>query len=52
MIRLVGTSFDAATPKRSISTATGSTNYALSPKEDGLHSFLQRMIRLITTRSF
>ena len=51
-ILLVGTSFDAATRKRYIGIATGSANYAPSLKEDGLHSFLQRMMRLITTPSF
>jgi hypothetical protein len=52
MILLDGANFDAATHRRYISTATGSANYALSPKEDGLHSSLRRMIRLVMTRSF
>jgi hypothetical protein len=39
MILLAGTSFDAVTRKRYIGIATGSANYALSLKEDGLHSF-------------
>ena len=51
MILLAGTSFDAVTRKRYIGIATGSANYAPSLKEDGLHSFLQRMMRLITTPS-
>jgi hypothetical protein len=52
MILLAGTSFDAVTRKRYIGIATGSANYAPSLKEDGLQSFLQRMMRLITTPSF
>jgi hypothetical protein len=52
MILLAGTSFDAATRKRYISIATGSANYAPSLKEGGLRSFLQRMMRFITTLSF
>lgn len=49
MILLAGKSFDAVTRKRSIGIATGSVNYAPSLKEGGLHSFLQRMTKLITT---
>jgi hypothetical protein len=52
MILLVGTSFDAATRKRYISIVTGSANYVPSLREDELHSFLQRMMRLTMMRSF
>jgi hypothetical protein len=52
MILLAGTSFEAATRKRYIAIATGLANYAPSLKEDGLHSFLQRMMKPITTPSF
>jgi hypothetical protein len=49
MIQLAGKNFDAVTRKRSVGIATGSTNYAPSLNEDELHSFLQRMMKLITT---
>ena len=52
MILLAGTSFDGATRRRYIDIATGLANYAASLKEDGLHSFLQRMMRLIMTPLF
>ena len=52
MILLAGTSLDAATRKRYIGIATGSVNYAPSLKKDELHSFLQRVMKLITTPSF
>jgi hypothetical protein len=52
MILLAGTSFDGATRRRYIGIATGSANCAASLKEDGLHSFLQRMMRLIMTPLF
>jgi hypothetical protein len=52
MILLGGANFDAATRWKYISTATSSANYALSPKEDRLPSFLQRKMRFIMTRSF
>jgi hypothetical protein len=52
MILPAGTSFDAATRKRYIGIAAGSANYAPSLKEGGLHLFLPRMMRLITTRWF
>jgi hypothetical protein len=52
MILLVGASFDAATRKRYIGIATAFANYARLLKEDELHSFLQRMMRFITTLSF
>jgi hypothetical protein len=52
MILLAGTSFDAATRMRCIGIATGSANYAPSPKEVGLLSFLQRVMSFITTPLF
>lgn len=52
MIPLAGTSSGTAIRRRYISIASGSTNSVLSPDEDGLHSFLRRMMRPITTRSF
>jgi hypothetical protein len=52
MILLAGKNFDAAIRKSFIDIATDSANYAPSLKEDGLHSFLPRMMRLITTLLF
>jgi hypothetical protein len=52
MILLAGKNFDAAIRKRFIDIATDSANYAPSLKEDGLHSFLRRTMRLITTLLF
>ena len=51
MIPLVGRSSDAVTRKRSIGIAPGSTSYAHSLREAGLHSFLRRMMKSITTLS-
>ena len=52
MILLAGTTFGVATRKKYIGIASGSANYGPSLKEDGLHSSLQRMMRLTTTPSF
>lgn len=52
MIPFVGRSFDAATRKRYTGIGTGSANYAPSLREGGLHSFLQRMMKLTMTPSF
>jgi hypothetical protein len=52
MILLVGASFDTATLKRYTGIAAVFANYAPLLKEDELHSFLQRMMRFITTLSF
>jgi len=51
MIRLAGKNFDAVTRKKSIGIAIGWTNFAHSLKEAGSRSFLQRMMKFITTRS-
>jgi hypothetical protein len=49
MIPLGGRNSGAVIRKRSVGTTISSMNYADSPKEVGLHSFLRRTMNFIMT---